>query len=151
MASAAQFDLFSEVNADLRRHVASVMESGTLLPVERAVLTAIMHYPSFGRHTAISIASIQSHHGNYSDRAIKGAVKSLLEEHGIPIGSCRTPGQNGYYLIISDKDAEEASRPLQNEIMSMFRRLKVLSPKSAFVRQLNGQMDMLSKESHEAT
>jgi len=146
MASTAQFDLFSEVNADLRRRVEDVLASGNILNVERDVLKAIMHYPSFGRHTAISIASIQSHHGNYSDRAIKGAVKSLLEEHGIPIGSCRTPGQNGYYLIISDKDAEEASRPLQNEIMSMFRRLKVLSPKSAFVRQLNGQFELLKPQ-----
>src|SRR5882672_3506876 len=144
MASAAQFDLFSEVNADLRRRVEDVMASGNILKVERDVLKAIMHYPSFGRHTAISIAEIQKVY-SYSDRTIKGAVKSLLEEHGIPIGSCRTPGQNGYYLIVSDKDAEEASRPLQNEIMSMFRRLKVLSPKSAFVRQINGQMDMLSK------
>lgn len=95
---------------------------------------------------AMSIAVIQKT-VDIADRRVKDSVKTLLEEYGVPIGSSRIPGKNGYYFLLTDLDAEEASRPIKAEIFSMFRRLKVLSPKSAFVRSLQGQMDMLTEVS----
>jgi len=81
-----------------------------------------------------------------SDRSVKQSVKTLLEEHDIPIGSCRRVPNNGYYFVVDDADAEEAVRPLKAEIFSLFRRIKGLSPNSQFVRELNGQLAMLSPE-----
>lgn len=152
MSSPAQFALFAPVEDDIRRRVNNAFASN-LTNVERYVLQSLIRENSFGRSSPLSIARMQSwwvQNDRYmaTDRAIKDAVKGLLENHGLPIGSCRTPGQNGYYFITSDADAEEASRPLQNEIYSMFRRLKVINPKSAFVRQLQGQIQLLSEESN---
>lgn len=129
----------------------ALLEGDSLGPSERAVLRHLLAGPSFGRGMAQSIDSMQlmwRRNGVtvYDDRTIKKSVKALLEEHGVPIGSCRIPGQNGYYIIVSDNDAREAERPLRNEIFSLFRRISVISPKSSFVRHLNGQMDMLKEK-----
>ena len=141
----AQIDLFNTIEQDLSERIDAAQQSGKLQPVERAVLLKVSR--RYGQERAISIATMQKIWGYasvkiYSDRAIKQAVKTLLEEFAIPIGSCRIPGRAGYYLIVSPQDAIDAERPLRNEIYSMFRRLKVINPRSAFVRHLNGQIEL---------
>ena len=106
------------------------------------MLQALLHGGAFGMGQAMSIAVIQKT-VNISDRLVKDAVKGLLERCEVPIGSCRVPGKNGYFLCCSAADAAAAARPYESEIFSMFRRLKALSPKSAFVRHLEGQMALL--------
>lgn len=147
-AAVAQIDLFSSVEANIRERIASAFRS-SLEPCERAVLWAIEKH--YGQASAIGIAEMQdawrtNDQKVWADRAIKGAVKSLLEVHEIPIGSCRVPGRNGYFICITASDIEEAERALRNEIFSLFRRLKCISPKSAFVRELSGQMALLAED-----
>lgn len=146
-----QLGLFEEAQNAVLLRVGDAFASGNLLKSELAVLNALCRPPRFGRDRAFSIAEIQQRwkiagEPVYSDRLIKGAVKSLLEEYEIPIGSCRVPGMSGYFLIITAEDIVETERPLRNEIISLFGRLKAISPKSHFVRMLQGQMDILSRE-----
>jgi hypothetical protein len=143
---------FPTVEEDIKMRIDAALIHEALTPVERAVLECLMQgHPTFGRQSTMTIAYMQSmcvfrDKKSYSPRSIKGAVKSLLEVYNIPIGSSRTPGDCGYWVIVSDEEAEEASRPLRNEIFSMFRRLAIISPKSAFVRKLNGQIELLRQE-----
>lgn len=137
---------FSDAEFIIRDRMNQACASEELQGAERAVLCALGQ--AFGKDKAVGIAEMQDQWRErgqkiYDDRTIKAAVKSLLEVWDIPIGSCRVPGQSGYYLVTSDDEAEDAVRPLKNEIFSLFRRIKALSPKSAFVRQLQGQMDLV--------
>lgn len=140
--------MFTDAEAEVRRRVSLALQSEMLTRFESFVLWTLEQQEAFGMNRAVSIETLQNIWINTatpkppSDRTIKDAVKSLLEMYGIPIGSCRIPGRNGYYLCTSDSDAEEAVRPLKSEIFSLFRRIKALSPKSEFVRKLNGQLDL---------
>lgn len=150
MSNTIQLAMFTDAEESIRQKV-NMAFAAKLSPVEQAVLKCLMLGPSFGKLYMIGIDWMQISWRSdglhvYDDRSIKGAVKSLLENYSIPIGSSRQPGCHGYWLIVNDDEAEEASRPIRNEIFSMFRRLKVISPKSAFVRGLQGQMDMLGEE-----
>lgn len=153
MTNPNQLAMFIDVESDIRQRVSMAHGSGKLTGVQSFVLWTLEQENAFGIDKAVSIETLQNIWNNTctpkapSDRAIKDAVKTLLEEFAVPIGSCRIPGKNGYFFIDSDISAEAASRPLRAEIFSMFRRLKVISPKSAFVRQLQGQIALLSEES----
>lgn len=146
--SAFAFDKKS-VEREIVARMNALVASGKLSPCEKAVLLHL--FPATGRLYIRGIASMQTTwqvdgEPVYGDRSIKAAVKTLLEDHGIPIGSSRTAGDSGYWIILSDAEAEEAERPLRNEIISMFRRLKVISPRSAFVRRMQGQLELMEAE-----
>lgn len=151
MTDTAQLAMFTDAETEIRQRVDVALRCGTLTGVQSFVLWTLEQENAYGIDKAVSIQTLQNIWNNtctptaLSDRSIKDAVKTLLEQHAIPIGSCRTPGRNGYFFIASDSDAEDASRPLRNEIFSMFRRLKVISPKSSFVRQLQGQIELLKE------
>lgn len=150
MTSAAQLAMFTDAEETIRQKVNMALQAD-LSPVERAVLDALMFCPAFGKHLMISTDEMQAawaldRKKIHDRRMVRAAIKTLLEVHDIPIGSSRTPGDNGYWFIVSDDEAEDASRHLRNEIYSLFRRLKVISPKSAFVRQLQGQIELLKEE-----
>lgn len=144
--------MFTDAKEEIRNRVDVALRSPGLTGVQSFVLWALQQENAFGIDKAVSIETLQNIWNSTatpqapSDRKIKESVKGLLEEFDIPIGSCRIPGRNGYFFISSDRDAEEASRPLRNEIFSMFRRLKVISPKSSFVKQLQGQIELLKEE-----
>ena len=146
-----QIDLFADVDAEIRARVADALTSPAITNVETAVLNLMLLNGAFGRKSIINIEGMQRRWSDqgmrvYDARAIKGAVKSLVENHRVPIGSSRTVGDSGYWLCTNDQDVEDACRPLKNEIYSMFRRIKALSPNSDFVRKLNGQLSLLSEE-----
>jgi len=97
-----------------------------------------------GRAQAISIAAMQrewASTGNkvYTDREVKAAVKQLLEERGVPIGSARCIPA-GYFLCVTPADIDQAERPLEGEIRSLARRLRAINPKSEISRTLCGQL-----------
>lgn len=152
MLNDSQIAMFNDAEEDIRHRVNMAMRSQEIKPVQSFVLHTMDSEDAFGLHKAVSIQRLQYLWDQSiarrapSDRVIKDAVKALVEKFDIPIGSSRSPGRSGYYYIQTDADAEEASRPLRNEIFSMFRRLKVISPKSLFVRQLQGQMELLKEE-----
>lgn len=145
MATAVQATLFTDAEFEVRRRVDAVLLENMLTTCEEQILRIIGY--AYGTKNALSIDNIQRILENradygYSDRQIKGAVKCLIEQFGIPIGSSRQQPY-GYYLVVSDQDAEDAVRPLRNEIFSLLRRIQALSPKSKFVRELQGQLDLL--------
>lgn len=152
MSNTAQIAMFSDVEDILRHRIGDVLQK--IEGVDSFVLWTLQDQESFGIDAAVSIETIQNIWDNTvskkvpSDHRIKQAIKTLIEDFELPIGGCRIPGKNGYYFVVSDSDAEDASRPLRSEIFSMFRRLKVISPTSAFVRQLQGQITLL-KEGNE--
>jgi hypothetical protein len=149
-----QLGLFEDAQNTVLMRIGDAFRGGRLLKSELAVLNTLCRPPRFGRAQALSIADMQARWdvagvAVYSDRVIKASVKSLLEEHEIPIGSCRTPGANGYFLILTHEDIVETERPIRSEIISLFCRLKAISPKSHFVKTLQGQMEILVREEKE--
>lgn len=147
MVQATLFDAVAETVWDK----VAVAKAADLSPVERDVLSALTVPMAFGKRHIISTDDMQGiwrmcGSKVHDRRAVRAAIKTLLEVYDIPIGSSRTPGDNGYWFIQNDDEAEEATRHLKNEIMSLFRRIKVLSPKSAFVKQLQGQLALMEAE-----
>lgn len=154
MSTSLQLAMFTDAECEIRHRVDVALRSEKLTGTASFVLWTLEQENAYGINNAVSINTLQNIWENTatpnapSDRSIKDAVKGLLEDHDIPIGSCRIPGKSGYFFISSDSDAEDASRPLRAEIFSMFRRLKVINPKSAFVRKLQGQISLMEEESH---
>jgi len=126
----------AEAQLAIHRRLSELIVDKMMLPCDKAVMLRLMAFHAYGSSKALSIAAMQYKWRAdgvhvWRDRAIKQAVKNLLEIYDLPIGSCRIAPHNGYYFVISDEDAEAAVRPLKAEIFSMFRRIKVLSPRSA--------------------
>ena len=136
--------LFSPAE-EVRDRIASAILTLPTPSNEYDVLSVLKGRDAFGRHRAVSIETIQTFLP-LSQRAVRDTIKTLLEEHDIPIGSSRIPGQHGYFFCISDEDAAFATRHLKNEIFSLFARIKKLDPKSKFVRELQGQMMIMEGE-----
>lgn len=119
--------------------------TSAMRPSYRAVLDALWERKPFGANQAMSLADVQEwcrlHGCVVSDRLIKAAVKELIEKYHIPIGASRQ-APVGYFLIVSDEDAQKAVNHLEAEALSLLRRCRVLSPKSDYGRQLLGQLEV---------
>jgi biotin operon repressor len=74
-----------------------------------------------------------------SERAIKEVVQSLVVDHGIRIGGARIGEDHGYFMVMDAEDLEAAVKSYRNQILSMWRRLKVLCEAHA-LRELHGQL-----------
>lgn len=61
-----------------------------------------------------------------SPRDVKAAIKSLIEDFGIPIGASRGK-PCGYFLIVTPDNLEQALRPLKHELESLARRVRKLA------------------------
>jgi hypothetical protein len=130
------------IPSPVKLRVLLALHDQALDPCSRAVLWRLRE--AAGRAQAVSIAAMQSgwaSAGNkvYTDREVKAAVKLLLEERGVPIGSSRS-GLHGYYLLVTPEDIDHAQRPLVGEIRSLARRLRAIDPKSEISRALCGQL-----------
>jgi hypothetical protein len=77
-----------------------------------------------------------------SDRTVKGAVKQLIEQYGVAIGSARGAARHGYFFIRTDEEATAAAAPLLAEIRSLATRCRTLSPKNPYIQHLLGQMEV---------
>jgi hypothetical protein len=129
---------------EIQKRIWDAFESTKLSDCQYVVLCQVIDRP--GRCKAIKISEMQwqwelGEWFIYSDREIKGAVKSLVEDFEIPIGSSRAKPA-GYYLIVTPEDAEAAVKPLLAEIRSLAHRCRILSPKSQYVRHLLGQLSV---------
>jgi hypothetical protein len=141
--------LFSDpLPNDLHKLIVSARSSETLSACGRAILDVLTDPCRLrvGKQSAISIARLQElwmqlWGEHWCDRDIKKAVKELVEEHRIPVGSSRVEPY-GYYLAVSDEDIEAAERPLRREIQSLAARLKTFNPKSDYVRHILGQQEL---------
>lgn len=115
------------------------------------LLTNLVSGPRAGRQNALSIADMQrlmQRRGGYvwSDRVIKAAVKNLVEERGLPIGSSRCSDAPGYFYAVETADLEAAERPLRGEIISLAKRIRAFNPRSDFARHLAGQQELTGGE-----
>ena len=131
---------------ELSRRIHDALYQRTLNELEMAVLCLLVFSEPChaGRERALSIAAIQNRlkresGKSFTDRAIKDAVKELVERHEVPIGSCRGVSHPGYFLLATDDDRAAAARPVLRQALSELRRFRILSPKTSFGRALNGQ------------
>lgn len=133
---------------DLAQRIHDARYSGRLSDCAVAVLSLLVDLesgPRAGKENAVQISAMQriwQRNGEYvwPDRTVKGAVKELIEDHEVPIGSSRITGQAGYFLLISVDDLEAAERPLRAEILSLAKRLRTINPSSRFARMIAGQL-----------
>ena len=77
-------------------------------------------------------------HLKMQPRDVKAAVKSLVEDFGLPIGASRQQ-PFGYFLCVTPEDMEDAIRPLVHEIESLARRVRVLGGERRLA-EIFGQM-----------
>jgi hypothetical protein len=146
---AFNFDAPPPILANVHQRILDARSSGKLTDCESDVLSllAAPEGPRLGRSRAMQISEMQGYWSRtgrhvWPDRTIKGAVKQLLEVHEVPVGSSRAVGCSGYFLLESDEDLQASERPLKGELLSIARRLKALNPRSAFARQLVGQLQI---------
>ena len=136
---------YSHLPIDLAKRIdAAVSGETSMSPDALAVLDQLADRPAC-RTSPVSIASMQQFWKwcgcrVLTDRQVKAAVKELLEVHRIPIGSSKVPGSNGYYFILTEEDRQQAETSLIADIISLAARLKVINPKSAYARLLQGQI-----------
>lgn len=106
-------------------------------PSPDEVLVGSLIWRHRGQSNPISIAKLQEHTG-LSERTIKGIVEQLVVTHRIRIGG-RREDPVGYFVINSASDQEAATKPYRNQILAMWRRLRVLEAKPALL-ELLGQL-----------
>lgn len=139
-----QGELFPEIPHDVTARVMAAFSDQRTSACARAVLERVRH--AHGRHNAFPIYRLQAawrlHNLRvWSAREVKAAVKELLEERGVPIGSARS-GSPGYFLLCTPEDIDEAERPLLGEVKSLARRLRAINSKSEISRTLCGQLGL---------
>lgn len=135
------------IPAEVERRIGDAVESEKLSPAAAAVLVLLDEFQAAGSERALPIKRMQQVwlvRGStvYSDRCVKAAVKELLEEHEVPVGSSRVTDASGYFLICTDDDRQKAARPLAGEIVSLAKRLRTIDPKSRYARLLMGQQEL---------
>jgi len=101
--------------------------------------------PHAGSLSPVPLGEIQRYARNIlrvdiPEREIKRAVKLLIEQYGIAIGSARGSA-HGYFFVTTADEAELAAEPLLAEIRSLAKRCATLSPRNPYVQHLLGQME----------
>ena len=89
-----------------------------------AVILKMLRYHK-GAEQALPLRTISTRLG-MSQRAVKAAVKSLIEDFKLPIGASRQEPY-GYFLIVTPEDLKKALGPLAHELESIAVRLDVLA------------------------
>jgi hypothetical protein len=130
--------------AEVNRRVQDALLSKTISQCAWAVVYQLTgQHKAYGRKNAVTIQQIQEKMArNWSDRVIKAAVKELIEEHEVPIGSARGASHPGYFLIVDEEDRAAAERPLRGELISLAKRLRTINPHSQLAQALYGQLKL---------
>ncbi len=92
-----------------------------------------------GRKQPVSIARIAEATG-LNERSVKGVVEALVVQHHLRIGGKREEPV-GYFVVCDAEDLDTATRPFRNQILAMWRRLRVLEAPHA-LRELLGQLTL---------
>ena len=106
--------------------------------IERVVAEMIWRHQ--GRRNAISIDMLSRATGK-DERAIKGIVEQLVTTHRARIGGYRggSGERVGYAVIVDAEDLAAAVGPYRSQILSMWRRLRVLLS-ARELAELHGQL-----------
>ena len=144
-----QTELFPAVPQQLRVAALVALGGAGVSACAKDVLRILLYEPAAGRENALQIRHLQARwriRGQrvWSDRDVKAAVKELLEDCGVPIGSSRS-GDRGYFLLVTPADIEAAERPLIGEIRSLARRLRAINPRSEISRAICGQLGLIAE------
>ena len=92
-----------------------------------------------GRKQAISLAWLCKVVGK-SERTVKGLIEQLVVTHRMRIGGYRgADGNVGYAVIVDAEDLAATVGPYKAQIISMWRRLRVLLNRTELA-ELQGQM-----------
>lgn len=95
-----------------------------------------------GRAEAVPVPEIADITG-LSPRRCQQVVKSLIEDHGIPIGSSSSAGRPGWYLCDTADELAANREALIRRAKSILVRARAFRPsKSALTRQLVGQLEL---------
>jgi hypothetical protein len=108
-------------------------------PSPEEIMVASFIWKHRGRSNPISIAQLRDKTG-YTERQIKGIVEQLVTTHKLRIGANREEPV-GYFVVESAEDLAAAVRPYRNQIIAMWRRLRVLESRSG-LRELLGQLTL---------
>lgn len=132
---------------DVRPRIDRALTDPEISPCAKAILLQLVGYPATGSNRAVSIYMLRSSFAisgikQYSPREIKAAVKELVEERGVPVGSSRGK-QPGYFLLVSPEDRRAAIRPIRAQIIAEMKRWRTLDADSAIGLELAGQLSML--------
>lgn len=115
------------------------------LPAKERELLAVLRYHK-GVANARKLDELAAKLG-LSDRAVKQLAKDLLEGYGVPIGAHRQPPY-GYFLCVTPEDYAVARRPYHQEVLSLLRRLKALTPDQRLL-ELYGQLELAIQQEKE--
>lgn len=114
-----------------------LFSASQLPPTKEEILVASLIWQRRGRDNPISIARLRQLTG-FSERQIKGLVEQLVVAHRMRIGASREEPA-GYFMIETAEDLEAAVKPYRNQILAMWRRLRVLEQPQR-LRELLGQL-----------
>lgn len=136
------------IPADIQVRIDRAMSDPDISPCAKAVLIQLIGYPATGSNRAVSIQMLRSTFAaswvrQYSPRDIKGAVRELIMERGVPIGSARGK-LPGYYLLSDPCDREKAIRVVRAQALADLKRWRALDDDSAIALELAGQMSVVA-------
>jgi hypothetical protein len=106
-------------------------------PTTEEMIVGSLIWKHAGRANPIPIARIHELTG-YSERQIKGIVEQLVVTHHLRIGAKREDPA-GYFMVEDEADQAAAVGPYRAQILSMWRRLRVLESAQG-LRELQGQL-----------
>lgn len=124
--------LFAQIRAEDGPFAASKVE-----PTELERVVAEMIWSHKGRANPISRERISKATG-HGERDIKAIVAELVLTHRMKIGASRSEPV-GYFVVMDAEDLEAAIGPFRDQIIAMWRRLRVLCEPRA-LRELHGQL-----------
>jgi hypothetical protein len=96
-----------------------------------------------GRAHPISREKLSAATG-HGEREIKAIVAELVLTHRMKIGASRAEPV-GYFMVVDAEDLEAAIGPFRDQIIAMWRRLRVLAEPRA-LRELQGQLTIEGDE-----
>jgi biotin operon repressor len=83
-----------------------------------------------GKDRAISRADL-ARKLNKPDRLVRSMVRSLRMDFGVAIGTNRSAGNSGYYLVSTAEEARELTQKLQQQAISILRVCRSLGGRHA--------------------
>ena len=110
-------------------------ESGPALPEELQKLYALVKNRQ-GKAAAISAAELVSQTG-IPDRKMRDLVKALVEEHGIPIGSC----PSGFFIAETAEEIDTVCHTYLAWAFSLLKRAKAFKRNSR-LDEILGQLKL---------
>jgi hypothetical protein len=140
MTERPKFEPYRVGPSDCLERVAAALGDPLLAEVDRKLLRIIAVHR--GAANAVRAEAILGELGLYCDgnarRWVKATVEDLVTRLKVPIGGLRMKPY-GYFLVVTQADMDLALQPLQNELLSLARRIRALTDER-YLSKLNGQL-----------